>query len=143
MARACLARWSEEWKEKRTKEMETFNGKREVNINEGETASSFSQSRVSHGPEKAQRLAQEAQKEFGGMQGGKKTTDGRKVAFEEPESPGMRLDRSKGEIDGREGISEIDKILNQAEDDLDLGNLDKFDRMVSYTLEDLSKAKSR
>lgn len=77
------------------------------------------------------------------MQGGKKTTDGRKVAFEEPESPGMRLDRSKGEIDGREGISEIDKILNQAEDDLDLGNLDKFDRMVSYTLEDLSKAKSR
>ena len=41
-ARGQLKRWSEEWKEKKIVEMETFNGKREVNINEGETASSMS-----------------------------------------------------------------------------------------------------
>ena len=93
--------------------METFNGKREVNINEGETASSFSQSRVSHKGEKAQKLAQEAQQQFGGMQGSRKTTaDGRKVAFEEASSPGLRPDNKSGDGDGREGISEIDKLLN-------------------------------
>jgi hypothetical protein len=37
--------------------MELFNGKREVNINEGETASSISASRFSNKPEKAAQLA--------------------------------------------------------------------------------------
>lgn len=41
--------------------MAIFNGKREVNINEGETASSMSQSRVSNKPEKAKQLANAAQ----------------------------------------------------------------------------------
>ena len=56
-ARGQLKRWSEEWKEKKIVEMETFNGKREVNINEGETASTMSQSRVSRGADKAATLA--------------------------------------------------------------------------------------
>ena len=46
-ARLMLKRWSQEWREKKIVEMETFNGKREVNLNEGETASTMSQSRVS------------------------------------------------------------------------------------------------
>lgn len=60
-ARGLLARWAEEWREKKTNEMAIFNGKREVNINEGETASSMSQSRVSNKQEKAQKIAYEAQ----------------------------------------------------------------------------------
>ena len=47
------------------------------------------------------------------MQGSRKTTaDGRKVAFEEASSPGLRPDNKSGDGDGREGISEIDKLLN-------------------------------
>ena len=40
--------------------MEIFTGKREVNINEGETASSISQSRISNKGEKATQLAKQA-----------------------------------------------------------------------------------
>lgn len=57
MARSCLSRWSEEWREKKAQEMAIFNGKVEVSINEGETASSISQSRMSNKQEKAQKLA--------------------------------------------------------------------------------------
>ena len=46
--------WNKELREKKSTEMAIFNGKKEVNINEGETASSFSQSRISHKTEKAQ-----------------------------------------------------------------------------------------
>ena len=56
-ARLSLKRWSEEWREKKMSEMEIFNGKREVNLNEGETASSMSQSKVSNKVEKAKILA--------------------------------------------------------------------------------------
>ena len=63
-ARASLKRWSEEWRDKKTSEMEIFNGKREVNVNEGETATSISQSRVSaaqnNKTDKAQKLHQDA-----------------------------------------------------------------------------------
>ena len=60
-ARASLKRWSDEWREKKTSEMEIFNGKREVNVNEGETATSISQSRVSvNKTDKAQQIAQDA-----------------------------------------------------------------------------------
>jgi len=41
-ARSMLKRWGEEWKDKKIIEIETFNGKRELNVNEGETASSIS-----------------------------------------------------------------------------------------------------
>ena len=58
--------------------METFNGRREININEGETASSMSQSRVSHKADKAQQIAQDAQSKFGGG-GVRKAGDGRNV----------------------------------------------------------------
>lgn len=43
--KACKAKqqmWNKELREKKQNEMAIFNGKREVNINEGETASSFS-----------------------------------------------------------------------------------------------------
>ena len=46
-ARDLLKRWSEEWLEKKLAEMETFNGKRDFDAKEGETASTMSQSRVS------------------------------------------------------------------------------------------------
>jgi hypothetical protein len=78
-ARGMLKRWSDEWKDKKTMEMETFNGKRELNINEGETASSISQSRVSNKADKAAILASEAQKQFGGKVGGRKPEGGRNV----------------------------------------------------------------
>ena len=80
--------------------MATFNGKREININEGETASSMSQSRVSNKQEKAQILQKQAQAEYGGMQGSRKAADGRKVNFEDPSSPGLRGDLRD---DGAEG----------------------------------------
>ena len=110
-ARSCLARWSEEWREKKASEMSIFNGKREININEGETASSMSQSRVSHKQEKANKLAQEAQKEFGGIRGSRKAADGRKVNFEEPGSPGLHPDFRDGEGEGKAEIRELDKLL--------------------------------
>lgn len=50
-------RWKAEWAEKKASEMEIFTGKREVNINEGETASSISQSRVSNKGERASQIA--------------------------------------------------------------------------------------
>lgn len=55
-----LKRWSEEWREKKASEMELFTGKREISINEGETASTMSQSRVSNKAEKANAIANEA-----------------------------------------------------------------------------------
>jgi hypothetical protein len=74
-----LKRWGEEWKDRKTVEMETFNGKRELNINEGETASSISQSRVSNKAEKANVLAKDAQAQYGAMAGGRKNEGGRNV----------------------------------------------------------------
>ncbi len=55
-ARGQLKRWSDEWKEKKAAEMELFNGKREISINEGETASTVSASRISNKQEKAAQL---------------------------------------------------------------------------------------
>jgi len=37
-ARSALKRWAEEWREKKTAEMEIFNGKTAININEGESS---------------------------------------------------------------------------------------------------------
>ena len=53
-------RWTEELRLKKSGEMEIFNGRQAVNINEGETASSISQSKVSNKAEKAAKLAQDA-----------------------------------------------------------------------------------
>ena len=77
-ARASLKRWSEEWREKKTSEMEIFNDKRELNVNEGETATSISQSRVSvNKTDKAQQIAQDASKVHGGgLNKGLKRTEG-------------------------------------------------------------------
>lgn len=41
-AKKCHQRWGDEWQEKKEIEMEIFNGKKEANINEGETASTMS-----------------------------------------------------------------------------------------------------
>ncbi len=65
-ARGQLKRWSDEWKEKKIAEMELFNGKREISINEGETASTVSASRISNKQEKAAQLHQDALREHGG-----------------------------------------------------------------------------
>lgn len=59
-ARSNLKRWAEEWREKKAGEMELFTGKREISINEGETASTMSQSKHSNKAEKANALASEA-----------------------------------------------------------------------------------
>ena len=77
-ARASLKRWSDEWREKKSSEMEIFNGKREVNVNEGETATSISQSRVSvNKTNNAQQIAQDASKTHGGgLNKGLKRTEG-------------------------------------------------------------------
>jgi len=111
VARGCLARWSEEWQDKKAAEMAIFNGKREVSINEGETASSLSQSRVSHTKETALRKNEEAkirEMQLGGIPRSRKAVDGRKVNFEEPNSPGLppdfRGDRGHQDADGKEGI---------------------------------------
>ena len=56
-ARKHSMRWNDELVERKQMEMETFNGKRD--INEGETASTLSQSRVSaNKAEKGQQIAQ-------------------------------------------------------------------------------------
>ena len=67
-ARASLKRWSDEWREKKSSEMEIFNGKKELNVNEGETATSISQSRVSvnKADRAPQQIAQDASKVHGG-----------------------------------------------------------------------------
>ena len=59
--------------------MEVFSGKRDANINDGETASTVSQSKMSNKAEKAQQLAQDAQSRYGGAD--KKTRDNRAVSF--------------------------------------------------------------
>jgi len=63
--------------------MEIFNGRREININEGETASSISATRVSNPTEKAQQLADNAQRRFGGAKDTKATGNKRQVQFED------------------------------------------------------------
>ena len=132
-----LKRWSDEWKDKKTMEMETFNGKRELNINEGETASSISQSRVSNKADKAAILASEAQKQFGGKVGGRKPEGGRNVQFaDEPPSPG-RGDGNDSDV--KNEIKKLDKLLQGYEDEMGIGN----DDINFRTLDDLAKSKSR
>ena len=46
-ARSQLRRWAEEWRDKKTTELDVFCGRREQ-INESETASTMSASRISH-----------------------------------------------------------------------------------------------
>ena len=77
-ARASLKRWNDEWRERKANEMEIFNGKREVNVNEGETATSVSQSRVSanNKTDTAQKLHQEAQKQQVGRNKEQRRTEG-------------------------------------------------------------------
>ena len=48
-----MKRWYDEYKEKRDTEMEVFSGKRDANVNDGETASTVSQSKMSNKVEKA------------------------------------------------------------------------------------------
>lgn len=107
--------------------MELFNGKREVNINEGETASSISASRVSNKPEKAAQLALDAQSRFGGGQNSKKQ-DGRSVAFAEPGSPEGREAWRETGSDSKQGIRDIDKILAQNEAQMGIDNEDGLER---------------
>ena len=61
-ARMALKRWSEEWREKKAAEMEIFNGKREININEGDSSVSgvSRHSKKSDQAEKGQKIAEEA-----------------------------------------------------------------------------------
>lgn len=90
-ARLMLKRWSDEWKEKKTSEMDIFIGRREIGINEGETASSVSATKVSHNTEKAQQLADDAQRKFGSGKDKRVSTAGRMVQFENmPASPTNR-----------------------------------------------------
>ena len=124
-------------------EMEVFNGKREVNINEGETASSISQSRISHKGEKAEKIAKQAAQDYQGKHKGRKTGDDRKVAFfEEPESPGLRGDDYRDDVgsDGKKAIENVDKYLGGTLDDLDTMD-DSYGGVTS--LAELSKRKSR
>ena len=78
------------------------------------------------------------------MTGSRKAIDGRKVNFEEPNSPGLPPDfrdaGQDGEGDGRQQIRELDKILQSMEEDYDLADLDDA-RMMS--LGELSKRKSK
>lgn len=138
-ARQSLKRWSDEWREKKSGEMEIFNGKREVNVNEGETATSISQSRVSaNKAEKGKQLAQDAQKQLGGLKQGLKRTEGGPHVHwgenEEPQSPNINRLHMQ-ESDARQDIKFIDDAL--AGD----GGVDGMP-MVS-SLAELSKSKSR
>jgi hypothetical protein len=127
-ARNDLKRWSDELRERKTTEMELFNGKRELNINEGETASSISLSRVSNKQEKAKLLAADAQNKFGGGEM-RKSAAGRKVQFggfgeDLPNSPAHR----EGGSDDKKGIRDIDKLLAQNEA-LDYEDVDQMEQM--------------
>ena len=145
--KACKAKqqmWNRELREKKQNEMAIFNGKREVNINEGETASSFSQSRVSHKTEKAQQIQKEAQERHkDDLLGSRKAADGRTVNFalQEPVSPGLRPD---GEADGdsKADLKDLEKFMSQNHADVDLDVDDMGDRGFS-TLEDFKKRQSR
>lgn len=144
-ARLHLKRWNAEWREKKIIEMETFIGKRELNVNEGETASTMSQSRVSaNKTDKAQQLAKDAQRRFGSS-GTKKDRagGGPKVGFaDEPQSPtAARHEMREGlDSDGKAEIREIDKILQGYQDDMenDTGDIPEV-----KNLKELSKSKSR
>ena len=123
--------------------MDVFSGKRDVNVNDGETASTVSQSKMSNKVEKAQQLAADAQNRFGGKE--KKARDGRAVSFaqdpNEPQSPtAARHEMREHGSDGKDDIRAIDKILSGYTDDLD--DLDANGIGVS-SLEQLSKSKSR
>lgn len=109
-AKSQLRRWSEEWREKKTAEMDYFCGRREQQINESETASTMSASRISHKQEKAQQIAKAAQEQFGSSH--RKTGDGRKVQFDHPESPTAPRDQMREQgSDQKGGTSDIDKYL--------------------------------
>lgn len=121
--------------------MELFNGKREISINEGETASTVSASRISNKQEKAAQLAQDAQREYGGERKQKKL-DGKGVSFAEHGSPEAGRDAMReGGSDNKASIKYLDNILdaNQAQkngdDDALLENI--------MDIGDLSKSKSR
>ena len=117
--------------------MDVFSGKRDANVNDGETASTVSQSKMSNKIEKAQQLAQDAQSRFGGKE--KKSRDNKAVSFaQEPASPtAARHEMRDHGSDGKDDIRAIDKILS--------GHLDDdFDEIPGVqSLEQLSKSKSR
>ena len=139
-ARSALKRWSEEWREKKTAEMEIFNGKTAININEGESSVSgvSQQSKKSNQAEKGQKIAEAAQIQFAGVEN-KKKVDGRGVQFEEPSSPGLdrKQMREAGGSDGKEEIRTLDQYLAGAGEEFGIG-LEK-----TMSLEELSKRKSR
>ena len=91
--------------------MELFNGKRDIAINEGETASTISASRISNKQERAEQLAKDAESKFGG--GTDKPKTGKGVSFaEQPESPeGRDGMRELGSDDKGKRTLDIDKIL--------------------------------
>lgn len=94
--------------------METFNGKHD--INDGETASTITQSRVSNKTGRGQQIAQESQARSGGMsQGGRRKNEGRKgVQFAENEgSPNQSPDFMR---DDKDAIRAIDQALADGED---------------------------
>ena len=114
-------------------EMQTFNGKRD--INEGETASTMSQSRVSGiRALQGKQIAQKSQAQFGGM--AKRPNEGRKgVQFADADdgSPSHSPDNMR---EGKDGIRKLDKALADGQ------HVDQLERQIS-SLEDFSKQKSR
>lgn len=114
-ARRCLKHWSEEWREKKASEMETFNGKRD--INEGETASTLSQSRVSNKTGRGQQIAQQSQASYGGMsQRGRRINDGRKGNVKFANDEGSRSPSPEFMREGKDAIRAIDQALADGDD---------------------------
>lgn len=123
--------------------MELFTGKREISINEGETASTMSQSKHSNKAEKANALASEAQKQFGGMERSKHGDGGRNVQFaDNPPSPSQRAELRDGGSDGKADLRELEKVVAGYEDQM---GIDPYggDMPVVSSLEEFSKSKSR
>ena len=135
-AKSCFKRWNSELAEKKTGEIEAFNGKRE--INEGETASTVSQSKFSNTAERGQNLAQSSQQKFGGLSASsRRLNDARRggtVQFADED--GSRSPSPDFARDGRDEIRVIDEALAGGDD------VDFMDRR-QLSLGELSRHKSK